>query len=55
MFQVVPIHGIKVNLGKRRFRQITVEPSHQVPKILDIVGPVVELPPLDIHQMLVLE
>jgi type 1 glutamine amidotransferase len=51
----VPIHGIKVHLGKHAFRQAFVEPSHHIPKVVDPAGPVLELPPLQIHQMLILE
>jgi hypothetical protein len=53
--ETVPIHGIKVDMRKQSFRQILVEPAHQVPKILNITGPVVELPALELHQMLFLE
>lgn len=53
--ETVPIHGIRVRLGKQAFRQIMVEPGHIVPKIVDDAELVVELPPLAIHQMLVLE
>ena len=51
--ETVPIHGIKVYLGQRP-RQLFVEPGHQVPKFVDPAETVIELPPLEIHQMLVL-
>ena len=53
--ETVPIHGIRVNLGNQAFRQVFVEPGHRVPKVVDPNGPVLELPPLEIHQMLVLD
>jgi hypothetical protein len=53
--ETVPIHGIRVNLGQQGFRSMFVEPGHLVPKVVDPTGPVVELPPLELHQMLVLD
>jgi hypothetical protein len=51
----VPIHGIKVHLGQQAFQQVFVEPGHRVPAIARQDGLVVELPPLELHQMLVLD
>lgn len=53
--ETVPIHGITVHLGKYDAQRMLVEPGHVPPKILDANGPVIELPPLELHQMLVLE
>lgn len=53
--ETVPIHGIKVTLRNRSFDHAIVEPGHVVPKVLDADDPVLELPPLDIHQMLVID
>ncbi|MBS0204823.1 MAG: hypothetical protein JSS49_18100 [Planctomycetes bacterium] len=53
--ETVPIHGIKVHLGKGPNRQLFVEPGHQVPKMVDDDGRVIELLPLEIHQMLILD
>lgn len=53
--ETVPIHGIKVHLGNLPFQQIVVEPSHSAARFLDAEKTVVELPPLQLHQMLVIE
>ena len=53
--ETVPIHGIKVHLGKESFRSISVEPGHLIPKVVEQDGTVLELPPLVLHQMLVLK
>lgn len=52
--ETVAIHGIKVHLGQG-FGKVTVEPGQRVLKDLDESNHVVQLPPLELHQMLVLE
>lgn len=51
----VPIHGIRVTMNRRSFTHAIVEPGHIVPKLIDADQPVLELPPLDLHQMLVID
>lgn len=54
--ETVPIHGIKVHLREHALRQAFIEPGHIPAKLTPGPnGPIIELPPLEIHQMLVLE
>jgi hypothetical protein len=54
--ETVPIHGIKVHLREPALRQAFIEPGHVPAKLTPGPnGPVIELPPLEIHSMLVLE
>lgn len=53
--ETVPIHGIKVRLNRRSFKHAFVEPGHVAPKLIVADRPVLELPPLDLHQMLVID
>jgi hypothetical protein len=53
--ETIPIHGIKIHLGKQDFHEMFIEPGHIAPKILDATGPILELPPLELHQILVLD
>lgn len=53
--ETIPIHGVKIHLGNQNFQEMFVEPGHITPKILNATGLVLELPPLELHQMLVLD
>jgi hypothetical protein len=53
--ETVPIHGIRVDLRNQPVRKILVEPGHRFATVIHPTGPFVELPPLELHQMLVLE
>ena len=54
--EAIPIHGIKVHLREHAFRHAFAEPGHVPVKLSNSPsGSVVELPPLEIHQMLVLD
>ena len=53
--ETVPIHGIRVDLGETPYSRMTVEPGNQPARIIDRTGPVIELPPLELHQMLILD
>lgn len=53
--ETIPIHGIKIHLGTQPFRTAFFEPGHIVAKVVNPAEPVIELPPLELHQMLVLE
>lgn len=54
--ETVPIHGIKVHLREHVIRRAFIEPGHLPAKLAPGPhGPVIELPPLEIHQMLVLD
>lgn len=54
--ETVPIHGIKVHLREHAIRQAFIEPGHLPAKLTPGPnGTVIELPPLEIHSMLVME
>ncbi len=54
--ETIPIHDIKVRMQGQKGEHATIEPGH-VPQPIqrDAIGAFIELPPLTIHQLLVLE
>lgn len=52
--ETVPIHGIRVHLGGCAGRSIEVEPGPAAWKYVDDAHTILELPPLELHQMLVI-
>ena len=54
--EVIPIHGIRIRFDKDVRKSFRVEPGSLVPRVRqDGSATTVELPPLDIHAMLVAE
>jgi len=52
--ETIPISGIRVHLGELAGRALVVEPGHHVPRFVDDARTIVEMPPLELHQMLIL-